>query len=129
MNEETEHPYIAFLRITPSETSEPVTDERLEYSFHTFSLRNEKAYAPTGDVTFASPNPDSSFLEGGVERLIKAVLVVDATAVVLGSPALRQLLDSQPETQEFDLGHDISRTRADLEALYVQSQQTHDHRH
>ncbi len=123
MNEEDNFPHIAFLKL--SAVAEP---ERLEYAFHTFSLRNVSCYAPTLDVTFASPNPDAVMLEGGVERLVNAVLLIDATAKVLPAAELRQLLDAIDDEQ-IDIGKGIVRTRGDLEALYAQSLATHAHDH
>lgn len=123
MNEKENFPYIAFLKV-----SEVAASERLEYAFHTFSLRNECCYSPTGDVTFASPNPDASMLEGGVERLVNAVLLIDATAKVLSSQDVRDLLDGVDDDL-IDVGKGIVRQRADLEALYGQSLETHSHEH
>ena len=123
MNQNDNFPYIAFLKV--SETAPP---ERLEYAFHTFSLRNECCYPPTGDVTFASPNPDANMLEGGVERLVNAVLLIDATAKVLSSQDVRDLLDGVDDDL-IDVGKGIVRQRADLEALYDQSLETHSHEH
>ncbi len=123
MNEEDNFPYIAFLKL--SHAAEP---ERLEYAFHTFSLRNESCYAPTLDVTFASPNPDAISLEGGVERLVNAVLQIDVTARVLHAEELRGILDSIDD-EEIDVGKGIVRLRSDLEALHAQSLATHTHEH
>lgn len=123
MNEADNFPYIAFLKL--SDTAEP---ERLEYAFHTFSLRNVCCYVPTLDVTFASPNPDASMLDGGVERLVNAVLLIDATAKVLPAADLRQLLDAIDDGQ-IDVGKGIVRDRTDLEALYKQALTAHSHEH
>ena len=123
MNEEDNFPYIAFLKL--SNEAEP---ERLEYAFHTFSLRNESCYEPTLDVTFASPKPDAISLEGGVERLVNAVLQIDVTARVLHAEELRDILDSI-EDEEIEVGKGIVRLREDLEALHAQSLETHNHEH
>lgn len=124
MNENDSMPYIALLSINGS-----ATGERLEYAFHTFSLRNECYYTPTGDVTFSSPNPDASALEGGVERLVDAVLQLETTAVVLSVGDVRRLLADSPNDETLDLGKGMMRQRNDLEALCVQALATHDHRH
>lgn len=124
MNENDSMPYIALLSINGS-----ATGERLEYAFHTFSLRNECYYTPTGDVTFSSPNPDAIALEGGVERLVDAVLQLETKAVVLSVDAVKQSLNESSDKQSFDLGKGIVRKRSDLEALCAQALATHDHQH
>ena len=123
MNEEDNFPYIAFLKL--SQSAEP---ERLEYAFHTFSLRNECCYSPTRDVTFASPNPDANMLEGGVERLVNAVLQIDVIARVLHAEEIRDVLDGIDD-EEIDVGKGIIRLRSDLEVVHAQSLDTHAHEH
>lgn len=120
--------YIAFFRGIQSDGKNTVDIERLEYAFHTFSLRNECAYEPTGDVTFGSINPDAEVLVGGVERMVNAVLLLDVEAVVMHVEDLRTLLDTITD-ETLDVGKKMLRSRSDLEALYAQSLQTHNHEH
>lgn len=122
MNETDNFPYIAFLTLSGS-----ATPERLEYSFHTFSLRNECCYAPTNDVTFTSPNPDANILEGGVERLVNAVLQLEVTAVVMSAESLKALLDDHATEETIEIGKGMTRTRQDALALYEQSLTQHFH--
>lgn len=120
--------YIALFTGVQVEGKNVVEMERMEYAFHTFSLRNECAYEPTGDVTFASINPDAESLVGGVERMVNAVLLIDVTAVVLHSEELRALLDENAD-ENVEVAPGFVRSRADLEALYAQSLETHNHEH
>ncbi|MGB4762002.1 MAG: DUF1697 domain-containing protein [Candidatus Saccharimonas sp.] len=122
------HSYIAIFRGVQADGKNTVPMERLEYAFHTFSLRNECAYEATGDVTFGSINPDTESLEGGVERMVSAVLRIDVEAVVLSAEQLRQLLDATAD-DVLSLGKAMIRSRKDLEALYTQSLETHQHEH
>lgn len=123
MNEEDDHPYIAFLKV-----AQPTAPDRLEYAFHTFSLRNERCYPTTGDVTFASPNPDTNILDDGVALMVRAVLQVDATAKVVHAQELRAILDATDD-DEIEFGKGFLRSRADLETLYAQSLVDHNHDH
>lgn len=122
------HNYIALFTGIQVEGKNIVDMERLEYAFHTFSLRNECAYEPTGDVTFASINPDAESLVGGVERMVNAVLLIDVIAAVLHAEELRALLDASAD-DTIEVAPGFERTRADLEALYVQALATHNHEH
>lgn len=122
------HSYIALFTGIQVEGRNIVDMERLEYAFHTFSLRNECAYAPTGDVTFASINPDAESLVGGVERMVNAVLLIDVTAAVLHAEELRALLDANTD-DTLEVAPGFERTRTDLEALYTQALATHNHEH
>ena len=120
--------YIAFFIGIHVDENAVVPMERLEYAFHTFSLRNECAYEPTGDVTFASINPDAEDLSGGVKRMVEAVLVIEVEAVVRHSEDIRRLLDVSLD-EEIQIAPGIVRGRSDLEALYEQSLGTHEHEH
>ncbi len=120
--------YIALFTGLRVEGKNVVEMERLEYAFHTFSLRNECAYEPTSDVTFASINPDAESLVGGVERMVSAVLLIDVTAVVLHSEDLRTLID-EAKGDMIEVAPGFTRSRVDLEALYDQSLETHHHEH
>lgn len=120
--------FIALFRGIQIDGKNRVPMNRLEYAFHTFSLENECAYAPSGDVTFASISPDVASLEGGVERMVNAVLEIDVEAVVMRVEQLRELLDTTTD-DEIVVGKGMIRSRSTLEALYIQANTKHEHEH
>lgn len=102
---------------------------RLLYAFHTFSLRNECVYEPTGDVTFVSPNTDPRSLDGGVERLIGAVLDISVKAYVVTADDIDAKIADQPSDAEILIVTGFKRRVSDLEALVKQARETHHHEH
>ena len=97
--------YIAFMDGIKVDGELQATAERVEYSFHTFSLRNESMYEPTGDATFASPNDNALELQGGVERLIDAVLHIKTKAIVLKNEEVKEMLDKSPDQNKIGRAH------------------------
>lgn len=121
--------YIAFLEGIASDGKLVVDVNQLAYAFHTFSLRNECVYLPTGDVTFVSPNTDARSLDGGVERLVDAVLGVVVRAHVMSIDELKRTLPEHSKAQEFEIKPGLVRRVEDVSALIDQAVRDHNHAH
>ncbi len=121
--------YVAFLDGIAQDGKLVVDAARLAYAFHTFSLRNEWVYLPTGDVTFVSPNTDARSLDGGVERLVDAVLGVAVRAYVVPVEELRKVLSEHSKASELEIGPGLARRPEAVSALVEQAMRDHGHAH
>lgn len=127
MDNQKIYDYIVFLTGVHDGTRLAVPVERLAYAFHTFSLHHERVYEPTGDVTFVSPNPDARDLDGGVERLVAAVLHLPVTAHVMRAEEVEKCLSAaaaETAGTMIALTPDLQRRRRDLQALVALARAT-----
>lgn len=102
---------------------------QISYAFHTFSLRNEHLYLPTGDVSFVSPNTDPRDLDGGVERLIDAVLHLSVNVHVIAATETKTLLDHYVTGDTIEVSNGFSRSYDDLQSLIEQASIDHPENH
>ncbi len=102
---------------------------QISYAFHTFSLRNEHLYLPTGDVSFVSPNTDPRDLDGGVERLIEAVLHVAVNVHVLALGEAKTVLSRHTAGDIIEISSGFSRSYDNLQSLIEQASVDHPENH
>ena len=102
---------------------------QVSYAFHTFSLRNEYLYLPTGDVSFVSPNTDPRNLDSGVERLIDAVLHIPVKVHVIAATEARILLDRYVTGDSIEVSTGFSRSYDDMQSLVEQASIDHPESH
>ncbi len=121
--------YIALIDSLKRDNKWLADPAQISYAFHTFSLRNEHVYAPTGDVSFVSPNTDPRNLDGGIERLIDAVLHLTVTTYVISVDTARTLLELHTQGEKIEVSPGFSRTYEDLQALVQQSEIDHPDNH
>lgn len=128
MNENTPITYVAFLDGIQQKGKNLISMVQLGYSFHTFSLREEYPYEPTGDVIFVSINPDPTDLAGGVERLVYAVNKLRVKAHVMPASQLGDLIENSKDS-DIEIADGFVRKRSDLETLLSLSQSPRPHSH
>ncbi len=102
---------------------------QVSYAFHTFSLRNEHLYLPTGDVSFVSPNTDPRNLDGGVERLIDAVLHLSVKVHVIAATEAQVILERYVAGDTIEISAGFSRSYEALQSLIEQASVDHPENH
>lgn len=121
--------YIALVNTLKQDAKWLAEPAQISYAFHTFSLRNEHVYEPTGDVSFVSPNTDPRNLDGGIERLIDAVLHVTVKVHVVSVDTARQLLEQHTPHDMIEVSPGFSRSYETLRDLMAQARLDHPEDH